>query len=74
MLLPGLGENATHVLVTPEAVLAIGPDNVLRAVVPARPEAPLWSVSLGGAPASAPVLAGDAVFILVDGRVIAVER
>jgi tetratricopeptide (TPR) repeat protein len=74
VLLPALGKVADHVVVGPDAVLAVGADQVLRAVDPRAPDSLRWSVPLGGAAGGSPLVSGDAVFILVDGKVLAVER
>ncbi len=71
---PALGTAVERLAGAPDALYAAGADGVLRAADPRSPEKALWATPLGGPSASAPVVAGDAVFILVDGALVAVER
>ncbi len=74
VLLAGLGKAVTHIAGDSRVLLAVGADHVLRAVDPRQPDKTLWSTPLGGAPEAPPLLVGDAVFILVNGGLTAVER
>jgi len=70
----GLGKTVTHIAGDARGLVGVGSDHILRAVDPKAPDKALWSTPLGGAPEAPPVVFGDAVFILVNGGLTAVER
>jgi hypothetical protein len=58
----------------PGALYALGSDRILRSADPTRPTVTLWATPIGGAAKELPLVLGDALFILVNGDLVAVER
>jgi tetratricopeptide (TPR) repeat protein len=71
---PGLGAGVARLSGGSGRLFAVDAGGLLRAVDPARPDVTLWSTPLGGAAQAVPVVTADAVFTLVDGGIVAVER
>lgn len=69
-----LGERVARLAGDAAGLYAVGADGVLRAARQDRPAETLWATPVGGVPAAPPVVQGDAVFILIDGALVAVER
>jgi len=74
VLLKGLGANVTHVTGDARGLLAVDATGVLRSTSATDPDKTLWSMDLGGTPDAQPLVVGEAVFILVNGGLTAVER
>lgn len=72
--IPALGADLTHVAGAKGALYGLGADHVLRAADPAKPNGLLWATKLGAPAAAQPLVLGDAVFAVIDGDVVAVER
>jgi hypothetical protein len=71
---PALGPTPTGLAGDKNVLYGADPEGRLRAVDLDAPDQVLWEAPLGGRPESAPLPVGDAVFILVDGDVVCVER
>jgi hypothetical protein len=71
---PALGKSVSMLVGAPGALYALGSDRVLRSADPGRPTVTLWATPIGGAAKELPLVLGDALFILVDGDLVAVER
>lgn len=71
---PGLGASPKRLAGGTGRLFAVGADGLLRAADPARPGETLWTTPLGGAAQATPLVTSDAVFTLVDGGLVAVER
>lgn len=71
---PALGKNVVMLTGAPGALYGLGSDNMLRSADPGKPAVTLWSTPLGGPAMTQPLVLGDALFILVDGNLVAVER
>ena len=70
-----LGTDVQHVAGSGKGMLyGTAPDGVLRAVDLTKPEQVMWTAPLGG-PADTPPLALDnALYVLVEGRLVAIDR
>lgn len=71
---PALGTQVERLAGSPGALYAVTPEGTLRAVDPSRPDQLLWATAVGGVPSAVPTILGDAVFMVVDGTLVAVER
>jgi outer membrane protein assembly factor BamB len=71
---PALGPTPVSLCGDGRMLLSVDAAGTVRAVSLDAPASPAWQASLGGRPQSDPVLTANALFILVDGGVVAVER
>jgi len=74
VLLKGLGSDVTHVTGDAGGLLAVDKGGILRSASPTDPDKTQWSMDLRGTPEAQPLVVGEAVFILVNGGLTAVER
>jgi tetratricopeptide (TPR) repeat protein len=72
--LPTLGSKPKSLASDGTILYALDAQGVLRACRIDDPGRLLWSLDLGGTPGGPLVLSGDALFVAVDDRVVAVER
>ena len=70
----GLGSEIASIVAQDATLFGADPTGVLRAASTTTPNQTLWAAPLAGAPSSNPIVLGNAVFILVDGDLVAVER
>jgi outer membrane protein assembly factor BamB len=70
----GLGPAPLGLAAGPGTIYSVDAGGTVRAVALSAPQTTLWAVPLGAAPGSALVSAGNALFILVNGGVVAIER
>ena len=69
-----LGEDVTHIGGEGHALYAVGADAVLRAVRAPGDRSALFGLPLGGEVESRPLPVGRNVYVLVSGRLLAIER
>lgn len=70
----GLGSDVLHVAGAENTLFATTADGALRAAYPTQPDQNLWTAPLGGRADTGPLPLGKAVYVLVDGELVAVER
>jgi hypothetical protein len=71
---PALGTAPVSLAGDGRMLLSVDAAGTVRAVSLDAPATLAWQASLGGRPHSDPVLTANALFILVDDGVVAVER
>ncbi len=69
-----LGDEVAHIGGEGTALYAVGADSVLRAVDDPADVTPLFALPLGGEVESRPLPLGRNVYVLVGGRLLAIER
>jgi len=72
--LSGLGSDIEHLGIAPGCVLATTGAGTLRCVEPGAPAELSFEAPLGGRAGSDPFPLGHAVFVLVDGVIVAIEN
>ncbi|MDJ0521652.1 MAG: DUF4388 domain-containing protein [Planctomycetota bacterium] len=70
----GLGTSVDQVGGADGVLFGASPDGAMSAASLTKPETPLWRAPLGAAASTQPLVLGNAIYVLVDGRLVAVER
>ncbi len=70
----GLGDHVAHLALDGKELYAAGADGVLRAARVDQPDATQWQCPVPGTVTQAPLPLGDAVYVLADGKLYAIER